>query len=217
MKFRVLISDHKFQNKLDKINEGLDGYKVSICKRYGATNWMSAVMNNSLWDRSRTAPYYNLKGETIRVIKEGLHDEQWFSEHKGGMIIFSTTFNIDSDEGNLFTKFLKWFQMKYISLVQMMAKDKKTKKILSANEDVVGWTLGNFYKGRYKDFSSDRIFDENSTTVEILGISSGNLIDISTQICKEFNQQTVLLKDYNSGKILVINQEENYPEFEDIK
>ena len=49
--------------------------------------------------------------------------------------------------------------------------------------------------------------NEKSTTIELLGIESEELIDIATDICNKFGQETVLLKDYNKNKIFVVNGE----------
>ena len=49
------------------------------------------------------------------------------------------------------------------------------------------------------------MYDENSQTIEVNGISSEGLIFLAEEICKEFQQETVLVKDLNLNKIFLVN------------
>lgn len=64
--------------------------------------------------------------------------------------------------------------------------------------------LENFLNGQYKS-NDGRIFDENSLNIEIVGISSETLISIAENICKDFDQECVLVKDYSDNQIYLVN------------
>lgn len=70
--------------------------------------------------------------------------------------------------------------------------------------ELIGWTVGKFLSGRYTD-RTGKVYDENSLSVEVVGINSETLINLAEDICRDFEQETVLVKDYNSQKILFVN------------
>lgn len=75
---------------------------------------------------------------------------------------------------------------------------------LAKKYELIGWTVGKFLSGRYTD-RTGKVYDENSLTVEVVGINSETLINLAEDICRDFEQETVLVKDYNSQKILFVN------------
>ena len=75
---------------------------------------------------------------------------------------------------------------------------------LSKKYELIGWTIGKFLSGRYTD-RTGKVYDENSLSVEVVGINSETLINLAEDICREFEQETVLVKDYNAQKILFVN------------
>jgi hypothetical protein len=73
-------------------------------------------------------------------------------------------------------------------------------------DDYIGaFSIGNFFSGRYIG-DNGKVFDESSLSIEINGISSKGLIYLAEEIAREFNQETVLVKDLNSNKIFLVNQ-----------
>ena len=50
------------------------------------------------------------------------------------------------------------------------------------------------------------MYTEKSTNIEILGVSSEVLVRLATEIAREFKQEAVLLKDYNTGKNILIDR-----------
>lgn len=51
------------------------------------------------------------------------------------------------------------------------------------------------------------MFNENSLSLEIVGVDIDTLISIAEDICKEFNQWLVLVKDYSSNRIFSVQDE----------
>ena len=73
-------------------------------------------------------------------------------------------------------------------------------------DDYIGaFSIGNFFSGRYIG-DNNKIFDEKSLSIEVNGISSKGLIYLAEEIAREFNQETVLVKDLNINKIFLVNQ-----------
>lgn len=60
-------------------------------------------------------------------------------------------------------------------------------------------SIDNFFKGRY--VSGDIVYDERSTTIEISCCPSALLMLFAAKICEDFKQESVLVKDYNTGHI----------------
>lgn len=50
------------------------------------------------------------------------------------------------------------------------------------------------------------MFDETSLSIEVNGISSNGLIYLAEEVAREFNQETVLVKDLNLNTIFLVNQ-----------
>lgn len=135
------------------------------------------------------------------VINEAIEFELT-EDAQGGMIIFSTEVNAMELSTN---KFLNWIKQKVESIKN---KFKSYNKIdsLAKKYDLVGWTVGKFLNGRYTG-RDGKIYDENSLSVEVVGIDSDTLIKLAEDLCREFNQESVLVKNYNTKKILFVNGE----------
>ena len=135
------------------------------------------------------------------IISEGIEFEP-SPDYQGGMIIFSTEVNSIKLSDN---KFINWIKQKIKTLKNNFSKFNKIDK-LAQKHDLVGWTVGRFLNGRYTG-RDNKVYDENSLSVEIVGVDTNTLIEIAEEICREFEQETVLVKDYNNKKILFVNGE----------
>jgi hypothetical protein len=171
-------------------------------------------------DNSNKFKKYNnqyLIKENFELV-EAIHNKQYsLYDYRGGIIVFSTDINSKTLNPN---KILNWFESKgktYLNrffskskinnLVTKFNDDKGEKKMLGDEEitDYIGaFSIGNFFSGRYLDDNGD-IFDEKSLSLEINGMSSKGLIYFAELIAKEFNQETVLVKDLNINKIFLVN------------
>ena len=86
--------------------------------------------------------------------------------------------------------------------------------VLSANindiskcNDIFAWTVGKYLHGRYKA-KDGTIFDENSISIELLNVSVDTIISFAEELCKEFSQETVLVKLYGEDRILFVKPKE---------
>lgn len=73
--------------------------------------------------------------------------------------------------------------------------------------DIFAWTIGKYLHGRYKT-KDGTIFDENSISVEFLNVSIDTIISFAEELCKEFSQETVLVKLYGEDRILFVKPKE---------
>lgn len=133
-----------------------------------------------------------------KVIEQNLLEyEKITPEFKGGMIILST--EVNSLGSNTLVGKLK---SKINSISNRIKASNKIDAAVSKN-GAIGWTIGKFLHGRYKD-RSGKIFDENSLSIELVGIDTDKLDDIANDLAIEFNQESVLVKNYNDSDIYFI-------------
>lgn len=77
-------------------------------------------------------------------------------------------------------------------------KDKTAKE-----HDLAGWTVGKFFKGRHYG-ENGKVYSEESLSVEIIEVSDEVLFEIGEELCREFYQESVLIKCYSERNRLVI-------------
>ena len=151
------------------------------------------------------------------TISEAVHPNQYgLMDYRGGIIIFSTEVNsLDVSEVKVFNfiaKKLKSIRNRIFSkskLNKVIKNFNDAEKMLSDEpiEDYIGaFSIGNFFSGRYIG-DNEKVFNERSLSIEINGISTKGLMFLAEEIAKEFDQETVLVKDLNVNKIYLMNQE----------
>lgn len=123
-------------------------------------------------------------------------------DKKGGIIAFSTDVNSVQLSEN---KIINWLKQKLTTLKNRFMKNKMLINIIKRHEENIGFTIGNFVHGNYKD-KEGNVYNEKSLTIEIINIDQKVLYDIAEEICKEFNQESVLVKDYVSGNFSFLYQ-----------
>jgi len=165
-------------------------------------HWFAPLSEDDrLWHKDDILLYYSLDNG---LILEGIAKDQMnLNIYKGGIIVFSTDVNaVDIST----TKILLWFKKKYHSFINRLMKNKKLNNIITTkfSEDIKGFSIGNFFKGRYVE--NNKVFNEKSTSIEILGVPSEVLIRLATEIARDFNQSTVLLRDNNNSKNILIDR-----------
>lgn len=86
--------------------------------------------------------------------------------------------------------------------------------VLSANINAIPkcdnefeWTVGKYLHGRYKA-KDGTVFDENSISIELINVSTDTIISFAEELCKEFSQETVLVKLYGEDRILFVKPKE---------
>jgi len=65
--------------------------------------------------------------------------------------------------------------------------------------ELPGYTVGKNFKGSYIG-KNGLSFNEKSFTIDIAGVDSDALVLMATEICREFKQETVMVRDFNKNK-----------------
>lgn len=166
-------------------------------------HWFAPLSeDDKLWCVDSEEERYTLSG--IPIVEGIAKDQQGLDKHNGGIVVFSTDVNaVDISKSQI----VSWFRKRFNTFINRLSKDRKLTNIIATKfqESVKSFTIGNFFKGRYVE--RGKVFDEKSISIEVLGISSEILIRLATEIARDFNQSTVLLKDYNTNKNILIDKE----------
>lgn len=172
---------------------------------FGNLNYMNALRESHMWGSIEATKDRMLMSEGIEWnnsqtrINEGIRDDI-APEKKGGIIVFSTDVNSVELSPN---KVVNWLKQKFATLRNRMQSTSKIDKY-GRKYNLGGWTIGHYLDGRYTAKNGES-FGEKSLSVEIVGVGTDEMISIAEDLCREFNQECVLLKDYESHRILFID------------
>lgn len=178
--------EFKFINEIKKSN-----YECKYECLNEAKSWSDGMKKNNF-------PKINFSIEKT-ILSEGIDFEPEENE-KGGIIVFSTDVNAVELSPN---KIKNWVKQKIATYTNRFQSTKMIDKIADKHQ-LIGWTIGHYLDGRYKA-KNGKMFGENSLSVEIIGINFEKLISIAEDICRDFKQESVLLQDFSSGRVLFVN------------
>ena len=134
---------------------------------------------------------------------DGAIDWEVHDNEKGGIIVFSQDINAVQLSKK---KLINWVKQK-VATFKNKASDRSTIDKIAQGHDLVGWTIGNFLKGRYTG-KNGKVYSEDSLSVEIIGVSDEKLQKIAEEICRAFNQETVLVKTYfKKNRVFFVNSD----------
>lgn len=141
---------------------------------------------------------------TIIEAKEAEGIEKYlFKGKNGGTIVFSTEVNTKILSSN---KFKNWVSQKYVTVKNKLTSLKKLDQLRKKHE-IYAWTIGRYLRGVYTG-SNGLTYDENSMSLNIVGADLKLLGEVAKDLCIIFNQDSVMLKDDNSGKIYFVKNED---------
>ncbi len=66
-------------------------------------------------------------------------------------------------------------------------------------------SVGRFFRGRFRS-QSGLIFDETSHSLEAIGFTTVMLLMFATKLCNALHQETVLVKDYSTNRIYMVDK-----------
>lgn len=126
----------------------------------------------------------------------------------GGMIIFSTDVNSESDAGaidqevaNKITDYQREFAEGYVdSTIDSFALQKEL--------DGIGYTIGKGFTGKYVNPATKQVYNENSLTIDLAGLTSAQLEELASDIAHNFSQTSVLLRDFNNNSTFFVDGSE---------
>ncbi|MCX6152596.1 MAG: hypothetical protein NT007_00390 [Candidatus Kapabacteria bacterium] len=141
-------------------------------------------------------------------ISEAIHGEQYGQwKYKGGMIVFSPDVNsivLNKDKlNNWISKKITTLKIRLFtkSIVQIIFKS--CSQIHDSAEKIGSFSIGYFFQGNYIS-DKNKIFDEKSICLEILGIPPKPLMQLAEDIHKYFLIETVLVKDFNKDNFYLV-------------
>lgn len=125
-----------------------------------------------------------------------------FSGDSGGTIVFSTDVNSkklsENPIKNRLIQLYKTYRNRF-SAKKMLDK-------LRRKEDIYAWTIGRYLSGVYTG-DNGKTFDENSISIDIIGVSREQLLKLCQELCKIFDQESVLLKDHKTNQIYFVRED----------
>jgi len=140
--------------------------------------------------------------EAFRVkdefIYETLFDEidhSFDEEEKGGVIVFPTDVNA-----------VELYPHKFINAITQFKttwKNRLSSSKAIEKHPVNNWAIGSFFKGKLSERAGS-VFTAKSPSVEITGVTYEQLIAIAEDLCREFQQESVLVKSYSENKVLLV-------------
>lgn len=180
-------------------------------KRPNGVCYYNAGMYKAIEDNEKSFIRMPMTESFLSEDIASVEDQYGFSKYKGGMIVFALSVNalVDVSEKNRLKAFLKKV---YYSTMNHVFKDKTLNKLVKKWNEEFGdtpdmylgaLTVGNNFKGKYQ--SGDKIYNDKSTSIELGGVPSELLLLFAIEISKTFKQETVLVKDFNTNKIFLVN------------
>jgi hypothetical protein len=119
---------------------------------------------------------------------------------RGGIIIFTDDLNTTAKRRSLRKCLSSWLQ----SYWDRRAVQQRVSRILAATS-LEAVNFGNYFRGHYTT-DDGRVFSERSLAVEVLFVDSAGMERLATELARAFNQQVVLVKDSNTGKMYFADQ-----------
>ena len=81
-------------------------------------------------------------------------------------------------------------------------RDKISLWLATLSQGVGAYAFGNAFGGEYID-GNNELYDERSTTIELGGLASKDLLHFAKRLAKEIHQNSILVKDLNDNKIYI--------------
>lgn len=173
--------------------------------------------------REEIAENKNAFDSPLSHLYEAVNADQYnLAKYRGGVIVFSTDVNaVKQDENAIkdkFKKLLATFKNQFFTSKMLREIIKHFNKYNPDDEAIAGYSIGNYFKGKYLSPDTGEEFTEKSISIEIDGASTPALLGLGEYICRVFKQETVLIKDFNTNKIYFANpvRSKDKPDFSSI-
>ena len=122
-----------------------------------------------------------------------------FEGHHGGTIVFSTDVNSKIFSIN---PFKDWIIKKFNTIKNRFTISSFLNKLRN-KENITAWTIGRYFVGTYTG-RNDITYNENSMTLNVIGIDRKTLFKLAQEICKFLNQESVLVHDATTKQIYFV-------------
>lgn len=138
------------------------------------------------------------------TLDESVHGEQYkFLDYRGGVIVLPTDVDVVEMSQNTVLDKVKQVVMTYGNRLR---KGRVICKPLNGEgaEHIVAYSVGRSFTGKYVGDNGE-MYDEKSLSVEVNGLSGRSLLRFAEMLADIFRQETVLVKDLNTGKIYLVD------------
>lgn len=134
------------------------------------------------------------------TLDESVHGEQYkFLDYRGGVIVLPTDVDVVEMSQNTVLDKVKQVVMTYGNRLR---KGRVVREPLDGEgtEHIVAYSVGESFTGKFVGDNGE-MYDGKSLSVEVNGFSGRSLLRLAEMLADVFMQETVLVKDLNTGKI----------------
>lgn len=134
------------------------------------------------------------------TLDDGVHGEQYgLLDYRGGVIVLPMDVNaVELSQNALMDK----VKQVVVTYGNRLRKGRVICKPLNGEgaEHIVTYSVGRSFTGKFVGDNGE-MYDEKSPSVEVNGLSGRSLLRLAEMLADVFRQETVLVKDLNTGKI----------------
>lgn len=134
------------------------------------------------------------------TLDDGVHGEQYgLLDYRGGVIVLPTDIDVVEMSQNTVLDKVKQVVMTYGNRLR---KGRVVREPLDGEgtEHIVAYSVGESFTGKFVGDNGE-MYDGKSLSVEVNGLSGRSLLRFAEMLAGTFMQETVLVKDLNTGKI----------------
>ena len=191
-----------------KLNESGHKFKTTLVKG-GGNSFCEALRNtNNNFDIGIDKVLFTVGEDVVNEdeqddeLRKSIDDRRSKAEEVGygGAIVFST--DVNSVELSKWG-FKNWLIQKWKTFTNRFKSMNILDKLRRKN-DIYAWTVGKGFHGAYTG-KNGKTFDENSLVLDIIGQKFTKVVKVAKEICEEFDQECVMVKDYETNQIYFID------------
>ena len=191
-----------------KLNESGHKFKTTLVKG-GGNSFCAALRNtNNNFDIGIDKVLFTVGEDVVNgdeqddELRKSIDDRRSKAEEVGygGAIVFST--DVNSVELSKWG-FKNWLIQKWKTFTNRFKSMNILDKLRRKN-DIYAWTVGKGFHGVYTG-KNGKTFDENSLVLDIIGQKFTKVVKVAKEICEEFDQECVMVKDYETNQIYFID------------
>ena len=191
-----------------KLNESGHKFKTTLVKG-GGNSFCEALRNtNNNFDIGIDKVLFTVGEDVVNEdeqddeLRKSIDDRRSKAEEVGygGAIVFST--DVNSVELSKWG-FKNWLIQKWKTFTNRFKSMNILDKLRRKN-DIYAWTVGKGFHGVYTG-KNGKTFDENSLVLDIIGQKFTKVVKVAKEICEEFDQECVMVKDYETNQIYFID------------
>ena len=191
-----------------KLNESGHKFKTTLVKG-GGNSFCSALRNtNNNFDIGIDKVLFTVGEDVVNEDEQDDELRKSIDDHRskaeevgyGGAIVFST--DVNSVELSKWG-FKNWLIQKWKTFTNRFKSMNILDKLRRKN-DIYAWTVGKGFHDVYTG-KNGKTFDENSLVLDIIGQKFTKVVKVAKEICEEFDQECVMVKDYGPNQIYFID------------